>query len=106
MPTKPARPSRIIYADGREGRILWNGGPTRTDGETDTPHGDIRIKKGLDEREQAIVLLHEVLHQVFWVLGLENPQEEQIVMVGECGLTALWKNNKELFAWLHSRLSR
>jgi len=104
MSSTPSRPERIVWPDGRVKRIEWRRTPMKDDGETDQPFGDIRVKATLDEREQALVLLHEILHNVLWPLNSED--EEHIVALVECGLGAVWRNNGGLFAWLHDKLNR
>jgi len=65
----------------------------------------IRIKEGLDGREQLNTVLHEILHAIVYTYGLKkdfktDEEEEKIVNALGNGLTEVLVRNKELVAFI------
>lgn len=65
----------------------------------------IRIKEGLEGREQLNTVLHEILHAIVYAYGLKkdfktDEEEEKIVNALGNGLTEVLVRNKELVTFI------
>lgn len=84
-------------AEARDRRLM---------GETAMQQGLIRIDLQFDDRQVAATLLHEILHAMFncWQMAKED-DEERIVTTIESGLSTIWRDNPEVFAWIGQHLT-
>ncbi|MGI9486268.1 MAG: hypothetical protein ACR2RF_10405 [Geminicoccaceae bacterium] len=68
----------------------------------------IRIDDGLLDRsplKAADTMLHEILHAIYWVYGVEDEdKEERLVGMMASALTQVWRDNPQVVAWLNEQL--
>ena len=66
----------------------------------------IRIDSSLVPIKMADTLLHELLHAVWWVWGIDDgDNEERTVHKLAIGLTAVWRDNPGLLDWFDAQTS-
>ncbi|GAB3644741.1 hypothetical protein [Ramlibacter alkalitolerans] len=69
-------------------------------GETDLHNQDVAINFGNTDQTVANTFLHEALHGVHWVSGLEDkPLEEEFTRQGANGICELFRRNPKAMAW-------
>ncbi len=63
----------------------------------------IRIQENMPSGPRAVeAVLHEVLHAIWWAYSMpeEKLAEEQTVSILGAAMTALWRDNPALLAWV------
>ena len=76
-------------------------------GKTTFSEQRIQIDTHMGGRRSACTLLHEIIHCVFrqWEIAAKEDSEERIVSTLENGLAAVWRDNPEVFAWIHTQVT-
>ena len=70
-------------------------------GEADHLTQVIRVSQALAPRAFAEVLLHELLHALFYVYNIQDEdREERTVGTLSTAIAAMWRDNPELVAYL------
>jgi hypothetical protein len=77
-------------------------------------HGDcskdlkrIRLSTSLDRKHTSFVLLHEILHAVFYEFYMDRGDpEERLVGTMTAGLATVWNDNPKVMLWIAKGLSR
>lgn len=73
-------------------------------GSCDTNANEIEIMEGLPPVEERDTVLHEILHGVWALMGIDYPKiEETIVNRLATGLTQVFQDNPELMKYLSSK---
>lgn len=70
-----------------------------SDGWCDFDEQKIVIYDGLANEAKADTFLHECIHAIGWVMGVEWTKEEQVSRRIATGLCTLWKENPGAFRW-------
>ena len=66
----------------------------------------IRVDTSYGHQRSACTLLHEILHAIFSVWNMEHTDsEERIVKSLANGISTVWADNPEVFAWIHRGLT-
>lgn len=65
----------------------------------------IRVDTSYSPQQTAETLLHEIIHCVYtmWDLDDEDKEEKIVSQIGT-GLTTVWHDNPEVFAWIAENL--
>lgn len=78
-------------------------------GENSSHELTLRIDEELFERaplKAANTVIHEILHGIYWIYGLEDEdKEERIVKVMASAWAQIWRDNPKLVAWLNEQLA-
>lgn len=69
------------------------------DGWCDSSNQTICIYKDLPDQAKADVFLHECIHALGNVLGVDWGKEEQVAHRIATGLCTMWKDNKTAYKW-------
>lgn len=72
----------------------------------------IRVADGLDDRQAAATLLHEIMHALWWTFKFDNLQaapaeqdrEEPYVSALSSGMATVMRDNPNVFEWVHGAL--
>jgi len=78
-------------------KTVWVG--SEADGWCDFDNQTIVIYDGLANEAKADVFLHECIHAVGYLMGVEWTKEEQVSRRIATGLCTLWKENPSAFRW-------
>lgn len=74
-------------------------------GETRHLTHEIMIDLSFGGRQAASTLLHEIFHVVFTIWNIRDEDaEEQTVSSMADGLSTIWRDNPEVFAWIAEQL--
>jgi hypothetical protein len=66
---------------------------------------EIRLDVTYPSREVANSLLHELLHALYSTKNVLDADDEERTVTGLAhGLTAMWRDNPGVFAWMHSTM--
>jgi len=69
------------------------------DGWCDFENQTIVVYGGLEDESKADCFLHECIHAVGYLMGVEWTKEEQVSRRIATGLCTLWKENPSAFRW-------
>lgn len=69
--------------------------------------GTIEVCEEMTIEKQAEVLLHEVLHAIYDVMGLNNGKklgQEKVVTQMAVGVMTVWRQNPHVVAWIEQAM--
>ncbi len=76
-------------------------------GETNDRLKIVRVDLNYGMLQAATTLLHEILHVAYVRWGVEDGDKEERTISGlEEGLSAMWRDNPDVFAWIHQEMTR
>lgn len=66
----------------------------------------IRIDQSHRRCKVADTLIHEILHAIFWVWGIEDgDKEERLVNTLSTAICTVWRDNPDVIAWINENLA-
>ena len=72
------------------------------DGLTVFPHQCVYLDQDMMLTRAAVVVLHEAIHVINWVFGVDDEStEETVTSQVSTGLMAFWRDNPKVMTWLN-----
>jgi|TARA_R110000824_G_scaffold88382_1_gene217335 hypothetical protein len=102
QPPKRIKILNLTYKVELCSKTVWVG--SAADGWCDFDNQTIVVYEGLADEAKADTFLHECIHAVAHLMGVEWTKEEQVSRRIATGLCTLWKENPSAFRWWRNLL--